>query len=237
VFVFFGERTYGVVERCGQAYLGTRFAHLQFLPLLPRASFLFVEDAQGRVVEILPIALDARSVLAAYLRTWGIVFAGGAALAAFGGLLRNGGVMAHPVYTLLVVLAWMAFVALAFGVGTLTSDEQGQRAAYASVLGLPFDPARVPPSEARVAELEPRVVDAARSYAISGYRDAVSPESAWPELLSRADVTDVEAVKVALTLVRLRFGKASGAARSELERQHARLWERLSSIDRAAGGE
>lgn len=231
MFFFSGVGTYGAVERAGRAYIATRFQSLQFLPIFPRGSFLFMEDESGAVKWILPVKLSARSVICGYLRSWGLVSGFVAALSGYAHLRQTA---CGPLELGAVLGSWVLLVALAFGIGVLTPAERAQRRVYEAFAGAPVDVAQLAELAAdRVTALRAEVVEAARSFAAKGYRTAADPERAWASILAGAEVSDVNAVRAALTLARLDWAAARGAERQALGLLHEKLWERLVALDPA----
>ena len=78
--VIYGSRAYGRVDEHGGEYAHTSFFHIDFVPLLPRGSF-WVTQELGEQRLGFPIKLHLRSVVATYLRVWGVI---GAAVAFVG---------------------------------------------------------------------------------------------------------------------------------------------------------
>jgi hypothetical protein len=79
MIIIYGHRAFGRVDEYGGEYVQTSFAHVYFMPLVPTASMWVTREGQDGSRLGLEIPLDGKSVLAAYLRTWGLV----GALAAF----------------------------------------------------------------------------------------------------------------------------------------------------------
>lgn len=71
IFVF-GSRLYGKVERLPNGwYVATRFAHFDFIPLIPTGSFL-VTSTQGKQWTGVRIPLQTRSLLMTYGRVFAL---------------------------------------------------------------------------------------------------------------------------------------------------------------------
>lgn len=70
--VIYGRRAYGRVHAHEGEYADTQFAHIDFLPLFPIGSFWVTQDLGGGQRMGFPIKLNGLSVLATYLRIWGL---------------------------------------------------------------------------------------------------------------------------------------------------------------------
>ena len=68
--IIYGHRSYGRVEQHGGEYAHTQFAHIYYMPLFPTGSSWVIGGGRG-----IKIGLHGKSVLAAYLRTWGMALA------------------------------------------------------------------------------------------------------------------------------------------------------------------
>lgn len=86
--VVVGHRRYGRVRMHGGEYAETGFVHLSYLPLWPVGSVWVTNEPGGAAAAAFPIRLHARSVAAAYLRTWGLLLA--VCLAVAPDLIANG---------------------------------------------------------------------------------------------------------------------------------------------------
>jgi len=65
MFIHAGVYLYGKVDQVpGVMHVATEFVHLEFIPLVPLRSFLFVEGSKQRI----PVALSGKSVFFGYLR-------------------------------------------------------------------------------------------------------------------------------------------------------------------------
>lgn len=76
IFVVYGERTYGKVDRVpGECYVTTVFFHLFFLPVAPLRSYIVVEGSEDeRGFRGREIPLSGKSAIAGYFRVYsGIV--------------------------------------------------------------------------------------------------------------------------------------------------------------------
>ncbi|WP_166881500.1 hypothetical protein [Massilia mucilaginosa] len=67
MFIIWGKRTYGAVDKVGTTSVKTVFGHLYYLPLFPMSSH-YVDFKTGNSYEL--TRMDGRSVLCGYLRIW-----------------------------------------------------------------------------------------------------------------------------------------------------------------------
>jgi hypothetical protein len=72
MFVVFGERMYGKVDRVpGLCYVVTKFAHLNFIPLFPTGGYIVIEGSEsGGQFRGKPIGVSLKSVFTGYVRVW-----------------------------------------------------------------------------------------------------------------------------------------------------------------------
>jgi hypothetical protein len=96
VVIIYGQRPYGEVDEQAGQYAVTRFVHIYYLPIVPQGSLWVTAPGRG-----IPTPLNLKSVVAAYLRTWGLL--AGAILAITG----------FSVSILLSVLGVLVFAAAA----------------------------------------------------------------------------------------------------------------------------
>ena len=97
MMIIYGHRSYGRVHGHRGEYAQTQFAHLYYLPLIPMTSVWVTGGNRGFHVD-----LNARSVIATYLRWWGLAFA---ALALVLSPDLVGAAIAAPL-VIAVALAW-----------------------------------------------------------------------------------------------------------------------------------
>lgn len=73
MIIIFGERMLGKVDQVpGFCYVVTKFAHLNYIPLIPTASWIVLEGSEsGDGFRGKPIGMSGKSVLAGYIRGWG----------------------------------------------------------------------------------------------------------------------------------------------------------------------
>lgn len=197
MLIVWGQRTYGKVDGHREQYAATRFFHVWFLPLIPLGSVWMLGDGgRGHAMR-----LSGKSIVAAYLRTWGVIGGGVAMLVGFAG----GGLAA--------VVAGAA--ALAVGLASFAwSRARGRAAARAELLGavLPtaIDPLRVDRTFA--ANLRPHVE--ARWAEVAGGRTP-------GDLIERGDATPAQratAFALLRVLARAERGAAGRTARADSER-------------------
>jgi hypothetical protein len=72
--VYYGTRFGGAIERCHGQYAATKFFHLYWLPLFPISGTLWITQQNGDGFHIHPRRFSWKSLLAAYLRSWGLIF-------------------------------------------------------------------------------------------------------------------------------------------------------------------
>jgi hypothetical protein len=66
MIVFWGTQLYGKVDKVPMlGHVATQFFYLQFVPLVPMASYLVLENGQGHI----PVSFSFKSMLVAWLRT------------------------------------------------------------------------------------------------------------------------------------------------------------------------
>ena len=100
--VIYGRRAYGRVHSHEGEYADTQFAHIDFVPLFPLSSFWVTQDLGNGQRMGFPIKLHGKSVLATYLRIWGLPIAIGL-LAASSSMT---GVIAGAVVAALSIWSW-----------------------------------------------------------------------------------------------------------------------------------
>lgn len=234
MIVWFGTRFYGKVHRCAGTYLATQFVHVNFLPLIPLGSHWVLQEHIDGTHTSIPARFHPTSILAAYLRTWGLVGAIGCNAIVLLGLLNT----RNPSLSLLLVslltitacigvqlLAWMAL-------GRLSLDERAQRLVYSEFAGAPVDVAWLDETrDALRLTLTDTVVAHARGLMTSTYRTACDPVTQWTAIAVDPTVTERNFLAAALTLARIEWSYAQGAARKHLASTHAAIWNKLRSLD------
>jgi len=97
MMIVYGHRWYGRVHGHGGEHAQTQFAHIYYVPLIPMSSFWVTSGSRGFYTR-----MSARSVIATYLRWWGLV----AAVATFAiSPDLTGALIAAPLVAA-VALAW-----------------------------------------------------------------------------------------------------------------------------------
>lgn len=124
--IVFGTRMYGRVDEMPEGYVATQFFHIWFIPLFPIKSLLVTDDSNDRSVRGVSLGWSGKSILAAYIRTGGVLMALAClGYAAFLGLTVLDGID-HPFqhwdyYSQQWIVDWATLFALplssAFGVG------------------------------------------------------------------------------------------------------------------------
>ncbi len=236
MIVIYGSRMYGKIDRCGRTFIATLFAHIYWLPLFPLGSKLVLEENGDGTYRFIAAGLNWRSVLAAYLRTWGVL---GAIAAVFTTVplamsqFDSNGEVLEMLATVFSVLVCVAAVVGAWAwLGRLSADERAQRIAYQDFAGHPIDVAMM--REARYPlrdRLYGHVVERARGMISGGYRTTVEPTTHWGAIALDPTVSDVPFLRAALTLSRLEWSFAQGPARAQLASAHGMLWQKLRAAD------
>jgi hypothetical protein len=220
IFVF-GQRFYGKVDAVGPAWVATRFAHVQFLPFVPKTSVL-VAGERG-----LELPLVGRSVAAGYGRVWG------PALAVVGAALTQGSspFIGVPLVVLGAALALWAWIF----VGRPRGAARARLDAYASFTGAPVDPALIVEgtrgqtadlANEWLAEITRRAEETIATEGIdlaASYRGSARTTD-WMQVAARAERTPPSCQRAALVLARIAWarGESSGEA-------HDRIWSAISA--------
>jgi hypothetical protein len=229
--IVFGHRLYGTIDRCRATYVATRFVHIWFVPIIPIGSHLVVANVGSRI-QSLPLGMHGRSVLAGYGRAWGLVVGALCAFAAVGNL-GSGNVAAGLGLLVLALAAGAVGLTSLLVLGKLSPAEQAQRLAYAQHAGYPLDVALLP-FDARASmrnRLFAAVVDLAPRMVSTGYRGGFDPTTQWTLAALEPDVVDPQFLVLALTLARLEWAAATGAARAQLDHAHGAILKKLMAVD------
>ncbi len=230
-----GTQRYGTVERCGRTFVATSFFHVMFLPLFPVQSVLVLERRPGWPERGVALERTHRgSVLAGYLRTWPLalgpllaLWIGDAALSAESPAT---GLFGLGVAAMLIAMAGAVAVIAFAAMGRLSPAERAQRASYEKWIGYPADVALLGGArEGYRATVRAEVTRRALGLAPSGYRDAPNPETDWPEIALHPTVSDLAFLDATLTLARLEWSLAEGAAREKHAKAHAAIWSKLQA--------
>jgi len=232
--IVYGTRFYGKVKACGSSFLGTQFFHIYYVPLIPIATHLILEENAGGSFKGIKSAMSGKSVFAAYLRVWGplaVLVALGIGISGIDDLSDDGVAMAIVgVFTAVVVLALLVGTILGFAVvGKLSMDEKRKRAAYAMHLGYYVDPADMGDARHSFRDgLLATIIERSRGLAAMGYRMNADPSVAWPHVALDPTHSDDALVTAAFTLARIDSSLAVGPQKMHLEQLHDQLWQRIS---------
>ncbi len=231
IFIY-GTRFYGKVRACGSSFIGTKFFHIWFLPLIPVGSHVVLEES-GDGFRGIPTGLHGKSVLAGYLRVWGPVAVVAALLPAIGELASATAdpldLAIHVVVSAVSLGIPLALTVLAFAVlGKLSLDERRKRSVWALHTGYFLDPADMGEARAPLREsLMAKVVERARGLASTGYRLSADPVNAWPQVALDPTVNDDVLLTAAFTLTRIDACLAQGPWKTQAEALHEQLWQRI----------
>lgn len=244
MLIIYGTRMYGRIEECGGSYLGTRFVHLWYLPVVPIGSHLVLRSHGDGSFQGIAVPLSLRSVVAAYLRVWGVVLmlccllALGAALV---GLFTMSADQAEQfqvgdLFGLLfagffAVLSVGAAVWSWFFLGKLGPEQKRQRELYAQYTGIATDPAQLEGLRLDIRQrLLGAILETTRGLASTGYRVPADPSTQWGNIALDPTVEDRDLIGAAFTLARIEWSLAQGSARAELDRIHRALWQRIGGF-------
>lgn len=234
MFIVYGTRLYGSVERCGEAYVATRFFHIYFLPLIPLESKLILEQLGEGQYRAMPIGLHPASVLLGYGRIWLPILALGFFFDAFAGWddVTNEGYAPAVTSTVLTVLLAAAAALSWIRFGQLGGDAREQRLIYERYTGLPADPSLLGDEREPLRErLLARVSVRAPELAATGYRTSLGSASEWIDIALHPEIRDADFVGASMTLARIEAGLAKGSAKARWRERHDRLWGRLTELD------
>ena len=201
MILVFGSHTYGEIDWYGRSRVGTRFAHVMFVPLVPIGSVVMIDDRRG-----FPVPTVWRSAIVGWAHAWSIVGMITAAIGLLCGLLT----FTASVVAAAIVLASSAVV---LGVAlvawrwvkrarVLGRDALVERFAYNLAFGLGVDPAVLPLAQRRQIR-ESVLAEVART--AGDYRGEAPP---W-EILAREPAglpTETLARMIALARIDESFG-------------------------------
>jgi hypothetical protein len=230
VIIVGGKRIYGKVEQVGSTFIATSFAYLQFLPLFPLESLVVIGDGSSEGRTVIPIKMHWKSVLAGYLRAWGILFS---MCTIFAGLIVIG-------ESEQIESAWTG-AGVAFGTAALTTAayqllgrlsvaEKATRLIYARFVGHPVDVEVFDEdTRGRIAKRLRELLDGKASsvWTSSGYRQGAPADLGYRSLSLEPSVKDQEYLEAALTLARIEASLSVGSQRAELMRLHGKIWSKL----------
>lgn len=223
MFIVWGQRMYGRVDRFAGSYVATRFFHIYYLPLIPLSSWLVLED-QGKGNFLgLQVPMQARSVLVAWSRVVSIVLLL-ASLPAFLDMRMQAGSVAVAALSTIATAAAALFAW--FRLGKLSAEDKVARVVYSDFAGRFVDVALLKNQRERLKATTIEELDRHLArHATSSYREA--PQSSWREIATRPDLRDVPLLKAALTRCRLEEADAKGPVRREMQLAHAAILRNL----------
>jgi hypothetical protein len=224
-----GAPLLGKVEECSGSFIGTEFQSFVSLPLYPVATYVVLHDADLPKHE--RIDFHPRSVLFAYLNSWGIILAGLGFLVWAASRWRGednlgrAGLWAMGAL-LVIALRWL------FSRGaSLGRDGKAQRLAFKDLVGHAVDPLHLGVSRAthrrRVRE---EVLRHARAHAAEPYRNRYEPERQWDEMALDAEIEDPRFLVAAMTLARIEQAYTKGVDRARYGRAARGIWRRLRKL-------
>jgi hypothetical protein len=219
-----GSGPYGKVERVDDSSVLTTFRHVWWLPLVPKGSYILGVNATGPAM--IPLGWHWRSILAAYLRSWGILWlvvcgigaANGASEWVLPGVpigLEAGALVA------LLAAGWLLL-------GRISPREAALRRTYGRFAGMPVDVSRF--SRVQAGELREQLrlaLATAGAGLMANYRDAPDPVGSWQELATHPAVTNRGYLEAALTRARLERPWVPWSERRALRRVHDAIWGKL----------
>ena len=207
MIIVYGTRLYGKIDSCGDTHVATRFFHISWLPLIPMGTQLVLEK-NGGSYRFLPQSLSGRSVLAAYLRTWGVIAAAFVAWHGITGFVEalDYGVVKEMLLAPLSVFAAVGVVASAyFQLGRLSVAEKAQRFVYADYVGYPIDVAAFRDRDAVRRSLTEALAKKAPTLGLFGYRNEMPAAPDYPSMALDPTVHDLEFLNASLTLARIEW--------------------------------
>ena len=142
--IIYGTRPYGTIECCEGEYATTRFFHLYWMPLFPVSSTMWVRVHKEDHFLGHRMRWSWKSIVAAYLRTWGLVIGGAFLVSSLLALYES--------FTRFT-LQWPSFVFGALLVSAalyswswrrVSAEAKLRRSLFASVVGTRCDPNMLP---------------------------------------------------------------------------------------------
>jgi len=221
--IVWGQRMYGRIDKLAGSYVGTRFFHIYYLPLIPLSSWLVLEEqGQGSFVGT-QVPLQLRSVLAAWLRIFGTLYF----VVCMAALLSSPVELSTTHLTSFLQIGLVgALTAFAWlRLGRLSALERAARVAYADHVGRFVDPALLEQRAGIKAQAIEQLDKHLARHATATYREA--PQAQWKEIATRPDMRDVPLLVAALTRCRIEAVESRGAARAELEQAHGKILANL----------
>jgi hypothetical protein len=225
--VFHGRRLYGRVDSTRGTCVATLFFYIQFLPIIPLSSHLVLSDKPG-ATEAIRIPMQWRSVVAGYLRTWGLV---ATVILVIAGAVQvhDAGASADAVWSGLEGVLALTALAAAFGVlGRLDRDQRAQRAVWERRIGQPVDPLLLGVEvREKLAKKLKKQLRKNTPENPGGYREVAPPRANYRAVALDPNVVDRDLLETAFTLARLQESLASPPDRADLARDRAAIWARL----------
>ncbi|MRG93997.1 hypothetical protein [Polyangium spumosum] len=224
-----GRRLYGKIEQVGSTYIATTFAFLQFLPIYPVQSHIVLSEGTADTHRVVNVEMHWKSVAAGYLRAYGVA----ATLCVFiPGLVMAGTSKVPTAYVgagLVLLFAGLTTAAFA-RIGRLSREEKAQRLVYARFLKHPVDPSVLDEdTRGRIAqELRAFLEERAASAMIgSDYRKGGPVKAGYRVLALEPSMRDREYLEAAFTLACIDASLSVGPMKTDAERVHGALWNKL----------
>ncbi len=242
--IVYGTRFYGKVQACGRSFIGTRFFHIWYLPLVPVGTQLVFESTGDGNYRSIKAPFSLQSMVAGYLRVWGPLGIGAALV--FGAkffLDRRQSPLAFfgdplPLVEEYSWLPWgvvslLAVTILAFGwLGRLSAEEKRKRYVYARHAGYFVDPSTMGDARYGVRDdLIQSISDhVGGTFGSGGYRTATYPHGAWLDEALHPDQADPDVLGAAFTLARIEASLAEGASKAAFADAHGKLWRKIDAL-------
>jgi hypothetical protein len=244
MLIIYGSRLYGRIEDFCGTHISTRFVHLWYLPLFPTGSHLVLgQSDDGDGYRGIPIGLSFRSMIAGYLRVWGVFGLVGSMIGLFvaiSGMVSGKGSRSDGVSDDLVNLIMSGFIfvvaaammAFAWGViGRLSHSEKQKRVLYQMFTGIAADPAVLRDARNDVrAGLFQKIGERAQGLAQTGYRIAVNPMTHWAQIALDPTVNDAHFIGASFVLAQLEGSFLQGPAKAQMEMTAHAIWNRVLQI-------
>jgi hypothetical protein len=140
--IIYGTRPYGEVEHIQGEYAATRFFHLYWMPLFPVSSTMWVQRHEEDLFRGHRTRWSWKSLAAAYLRTWGLLFGMIFLVSALWSLSLAHFASTAPSFILGAVLVGAAIYSWRWR--RVSAEQQLRRSLFASVVGTRCDPDMLP---------------------------------------------------------------------------------------------
>jgi hypothetical protein len=223
--IVFGTRCYGRVDAVPGAYISTTFGYLQFMPLLPKASYVFVTHPQADEPLAFQIPMHWRSVAAGLLRAWGPVL----------GLICAANFGRNPVVAIVGAALGAAATAWAWWLAPRVRErERLMRNVYSRWLGCPADAAAIGlPMHTTAARLRAALAERAEPFSPAHYREqpsAAAAAAAYREIALDPRMEDRAFLAAAITLCRIDEASAPTMERARLAATRGKIFDKLSAL-------